>query len=75
MHQKMHIPQTDGRYQNGKNDIFSEVIILKYLLDKEDFRNFYNVLVKCMKKKLPYKEILQIMGFPPEWKSILRIKC
>lgn len=37
IHEKLHIPRINGRYQMGKNDIFSEVIILKYLLDKEDF--------------------------------------
>lgn len=75
IHKKLHIPQINGRYQNGKNDVFSEVIILKYLLDKEDFRNFYYELKYCLKKQNPGKDILKMMGFPENWMSILRLKC
>jgi len=76
IHRKLHIPQVNGRYQNGKNDIFSEVIILKYLLDKADFRNFYYELKHCIKKQQPGRDnIMQMMGFPENWISILRLKC
>lgn len=75
IHKKLHIPQVNGRYQNGKNDVFSEVIILKYLLDKEDFRNFYYELKSCLKKQNPGNDILHMMGFPENWMSILRLKC
>lgn len=75
IHKKLHIHQINGRYQNGKNDVFSEVIILKYLLDKEDFRDFYYELKYCLKKQNPGKNILQMMGFPENWMSILRLKC
>lgn len=74
IHKKLHIPHINGRYQNGKTDIFSEVIILKYLLDKEDFRNFYCDLKRCINKKCPSPEILSIMGFPENWTSIIRLK-
>lgn len=59
----------------GKNDIFAEVIILKYLLDQEDFRNFYYELKQCLKKHNPHEDILKLMGFPKNWMSILRLKC
>lgn len=75
IHKKLHITQVNGRYQCGKNDIFSEVIILKYFLDEEDFRNFYYDLKHCVKKYQPSKGILKIMGFPKNWMSILRLKC
>lgn len=75
IHKKLHIFQKNGRYQNGKNDVFSEVIILKYLLDKEDFRSFYYELKHCFKKQSPGENILQMMGFPDNWMSILRLKC
>jgi abortive infection bacteriophage resistance protein len=73
IHKKLHIPQINDRYQCGKNDIFSEVIILKYLLDTEDFRSFYYELKHCITKLQPDKSILQIMGFPEYWTSILQI--
>ena len=72
-HQKLHISQINSRYENGKNDIFSEVIILKYLLDKEDFRDFYSELNQCIIKKCPGSEILSIMGFPENWQLILHL--
>lgn len=75
VHKKLHIPQINGRYQNGKNDVFSEVIILKYLLDKEDFRNFYYELKGCIKKQQPDVDTLKMMGFPENWMSVLRLKC
>lgn len=75
IHKKLHIQKVNGRYQNGKNDLFSEVIILKYLLDKEDFRNFYYELKRCLNAQSPTKDILQIMGFPENWMTILRLKC
>lgn len=75
IHAKLNIPQISGRYQLGKNDLFSEVIILKYLLDKEDFRNFYYELKNCLKKQAPGDDILALMGFPDNWTSVLRMKC
>ena len=75
IHRKLRIPQKDGRYQMGKNDIFSEVIILKYLLDGEDFRSFYYELKHRLKYHAPREGILALMGFPENWTSIIRLKC
>lgn len=74
IHKKLHISKINGRYQSGKNDVFSEVIILKYLLDKEDFRNFYYELKHCLKTQNPGDDVLQMMGFPENWMAILRLK-
>lgn len=74
IHKKLHIPQKNKRYQYGKNDVFSEVIILKYLLDQDDFRNFYYELKRCLNKNCPDLILLKKMGFPPNWMSILRLK-
>lgn len=73
IHQKLQIPKKHLRYQYGKNDIFSEVIILKYLLDKEDFHNFYSELKCCLNKFHLYSQIITQMGFPPNWKSIIQL--
>lgn len=75
IHQKLHIAKIGGRYQNGKNDVFSEVILLKYLLDREDFHDFYYELKNCLNKKCPSNKILKMMGFPANWMSIIRLKC
>lgn len=72
IHQKLKIPQNCGRYECGKNDIFSEVIILKYLLDKDDYRKFQKELSACFRKYNPSDEIIKQMGFPHNWKSTIR---
>lgn len=74
IHKKLHIMQKRGRYQCGKTDVFSEVIILKYLLDREDFRNFYYELKFCLKKYCLNPQIITQMGFPENWMSIFRLK-
>ena len=50
-HEKLNIFKMDDEYIYGKNDIFAVIIILKYLLRKEDFR--------IMLKEIDYeKELL-----------------
>lgn len=74
IHKKMSIMQQENRYKYGKTDVFSEVIILKYILDDEDFRNFYYELKHCIDKKCPNRNILSVMGFPKNWMKIIRLK-
>ena len=74
IHKKLHIIQKNERYQCGKTDVFSEVIILKYLLDRDDFRSFYYELKYWLKKYCPNQQIITQMGFPENWMSILRLK-
>lgn len=73
-HKKLHIPQANSRYQYGKSDLFAVVISLKYLLDVSDFRLFYYELKKLIKKYNPSEKTLELMGFPHNWMSVLRIK-
>lgn len=73
-HQKLHIPKKYGLYQSGKSDLFSTIISLKFLLSPEDFRSFYYSLKKVFKKYTLSDDVLQTMGFPYNWMSILRIK-
>ena len=73
-HQKLKIPKIDSQYAYGKSDLFAAVISLKYLLDEADFRQFYYALKKVLKKYAPSHKTLQLMGFPTNWMSILRIK-
>ncbi len=72
IHHKLKISQHDGRYIQGKNDIFAEVIILKYLLDREDFRDFQRELSRCFKNYNPGEDIIEKMGFPENWKKVIR---
>ncbi|SFH57555.1 Abortive infection bacteriophage resistance protein [Pseudobutyrivibrio sp. OR37] len=72
IHKKLRIAQRNGRYECGKNDLFSEVIILKYLLDKDDYKDFQKELSTCFRKYNPSEEIIVQMGFPTNWKSTVR---
>lgn len=73
-HKKLKIDKSNNGYIQGKSDLFSVVISLKYLLDENDFRSFYYELKKVIKKNNLTQETMQIMGFPKNWMSILRIK-
>ena len=58
----------------NKSDLFATVISLKYLLDAVDFQQFYYELKKVIKKFNPSAKTMELMGFPANWMSILRIK-
>lgn len=73
-HKKLRIPKTGALYNYGKSDLFATVISLKYLLDTADFRMFYYDLKKIIKKYDLSLNTLDTMGFPENWRSILRIK-
>lgn len=75
-HKITEIDKINLRYRQGKNDIFSLVIVLKILLSPTDFNDFINKFegkMKKMKKKIKSidaNRILDIMGFPEKWKKI-----
>ena len=73
-HKKLHIQKVNSRYQQGKSDLFATVISLKYLLDAADFRQFYYELKKVIKKYNSSDKTMELMGFPANWMSILKIK-
>ena len=75
IHQMLQIPRRLGRYCNGKEDLVAQVIILKMLLQEEDFEWFYTELKQCFQRHSVYQTILYQMGFPENWKEIANIKC
>lgn len=75
IHQMLQIPRRLGRYCCGKEDLFAQVIILKMLLQEEDFEWFYTELKQCFQRHSVYQTILYQMGFPEHWKEIANIKC
>ena len=82
IHSNLNIIMNQNAYIRGKNDLFSIVIVFKYLLSKEDFRLFFislKSLIKTLKKNLSAININQIydsIGFPRKnnqqksWKEI-----
>ncbi|MBQ8248205.1 MAG: Abi family protein [Lachnospiraceae bacterium] len=80
LHKKMQIPQKNGNYLYGKQDLFAVVIALRYLISAEDFKVFKSGLTKLINKVLkqcPHltrEQLLKEMGFPENWEKIIRYK-
>lgn len=76
VHRALKISRKYNQFTKGKNDLFSIVIVLKYLLASDDFTEFVNKLDMIIKKMLEDAKVLQIsqlykyMGFPLNWKEI-----
>ncbi len=76
IHQKLNINIIKGRYVNGKNDLFSLIIILKILLPENDFNNMCNKIdgrMRSLSQKIThisYQTIFDAMGFPNNWMTI-----
>lgn len=79
-HMELDIPTTNDEYTYGKNDIFAVVIMLKYMLTKNDFTDFVNEvsyelsLLDGRVNIIPQSKILDRMGFPENWEEIAKIK-
>ena len=76
-HQLLNIKQIDGEYIYGKGDLFSVVLIFKYLLSKDDFRLFIKEVsyeIEALSgrvKSVPIEKILDRMGFPKNYTDLL----
>lgn len=80
LHKKLGIKRKNGQYVMGKQDLFSVVIALRYLINDEEFKKFKRHLLKLLNqviKKCPNlseKQLLFEMGFPETWNKIMRYK-
>ena len=69
----------DNEYIYGRNDIFSVMIILKFLLRKEDFRLMMKEFEYEIEKldgivnSIPIGKILDRMGFPENYYKLVSI--
>ena len=69
----------EGEYIYGINDLFSIIIIMKHLLKEEDFVLMLNEIsyeLDVLDGKLEHaeiEEVLDIMGFPLNYKDIVRM--
>ncbi len=75
-HKELKIPQNEDGYIYGKNDLFSLVIILKYMLRDEEFYEMIDEIkreVEILDEKVdtvPLNTILNRIGFPSNWYDI-----
>ena len=69
----------DGEYIYGKNDLFALIIILKRILQKNDFNLFikeieYELDILSGKlRSINIDKVLDAMGFPINYKEIERM--
>ena len=78
-HNLLNIQKMDGEYIYGKNDLFALIIILKRILQKNDFNLFikeieYELDILSGKlKSINIDKVLDAMGFPINYKEIERM--
>ena len=79
-HQLLKIKKEDDEYICGKNDLFALIIILKQMLDKEEFKNMtmeLNNVIETLDFNLhtiTINDILNRMGFPINWMSLANME-
>lgn len=79
-HQQLYIALANGEYIYGKNDLFALIIILKQLLDKDNFNLLINEVsyeIDHLAGKLnviKIEKVLHEMGFPENYKEIARME-
>ncbi len=76
IHKELEIPKKKNAYIKGKKDLFAVVIVLKYLLEEEEFETFIEKLdlyitnlfekTSCIQQQ----QLLKYMGFPVNWLDI-----
>lgn len=80
LHKKLQITEKNKQYTQGKQDLFSVIIALRYLIDKNEFKKFKTELTHLIRKVLkecPHlteELLLKEMGFPTNWKKITRYR-
>ena len=78
-HGALNIPKMDGEYIYGKDDLFALVIILKRLLSDDDFHLLLQEISYEMDvldgkiDSIPLEKIMDTMGFPENYKELLRM--
>lgn len=76
IHNYLNIPKQNVQYKKGKQDLFAVIIVLKYLLSKEDFSQFIDDIDVALEtlltatKQLQKAQMYRYMGFPANWLQI-----
>ncbi len=76
IHGALAIKKKKEQYEKGKNDLFAVVIVLKYLLNEDDFEKFVKKLEAIIKQLFSETRMIQetqlykYMGFTQNWLDI-----
>jgi abortive infection bacteriophage resistance protein len=77
IHKMLNIEKQEDEYKYGKNDLFALIIIFKYMLNKDEFREMIREMsyeIDILDGKIdtvPIETILNRIGFPITWKEII----
>ena len=80
LHRKLKIAQKGTQYVNGKSDLFSVVIALRYMLNDSWYKEFIKSLKALIDKYLKNhdciseQQLYEKMGFPENWRKITRYR-
>jgi len=79
-HQLLKIPKEEDEYIKGKNDLFALIIIMKQMLQKEEFKNMTLELDNVIQTlnfnlhSIRIDKVMDKMGFPINWKDLSKIE-
>ena len=79
-HQLLKIPKEENEYIQGKNDLFALIIIMKQLLQTEEFKNMTFELENVVETlnynlhTIKIDKVLDKMGFPMNWKDLAKME-
>lgn len=79
-HKLLNLNQEDEIYTQGKNDVFALIIIMKQLLNSDDFTNMTFELDHIIEtlnfnlRTISINKVLNRMGFPDNWKNLASIE-
>ena len=77
-HSLLNIPTMDNEYIYGKDDLFALIIILRRMLREDDFHllvqeiSYELDILNGKLKTIPIDKVMDMMGFPENYKNILR---
>ena len=78
-HHLLNIKMEEDEYVYGKNDLFALVIMLKYILNQDNFNLFMREVsyeldvLEGRLKTIKVDSVLEEMGFPQNYKDIVRM--
>ena len=79
-HKLLNLKKEENEYIQGKNDLFALIIIMKQMLQTEDFKNM-SLEIDNVIQTLNYNlntikldKVLNRMGFPINWKELANIE-
>ena len=79
-HKLLNIKKENNIYINGKNDLFALIIIMKEMLQSDEFKSMVFEIDNCLTaldynlNTISINDVLDRMGFPCNWKDIKNVE-